>query len=91
MRARTKVRAFFFWIAPGDSNLETPCDLYAWWRYAYQAYDMGFVGRVSAAPPDIMAAQKTKPGFPGLEHNSKFSNRLAASADRAPSARNPLW
>ncbi len=51
----------------------------------------GIVGRVSAAPPDNMPAQKTKPGFPGLEHNSKLNNTLAACADRALNARSPLW
>ena len=91
MRARTKVRAFFFWIAtrgfaPWNSRV-----LHAWWRCAYQAYGQVFVGRVSAAPPDKKPAQKTKPGFPGLEHNSKLNNTLAACADRAPSARSHLW
>ncbi|RAY84412.1 hypothetical protein DP190_09645 [Enterobacter cloacae] len=37
------------------------------------------------------ARTKSKPGFPGLERNSKLSNTLAACAGRAPIARSPLW
>ena len=63
MRARTKVRAFFFWIAPGDSNLETPCALYAWWRCAYQAYGYCRSGKRSATRQH--ARTKNKARFPG--------------------------
>ncbi len=63
MRARTKVRAFFFWIAPGDSNLETPCALYAWWRCAYQAYGYCRSGKRSATRHH--ARTKNKARFPG--------------------------
>jgi hypothetical protein len=48
------------------------CGVYVGWRYAYPTYDIETlpVGLVSAAPPGVKTAQKTKPGFPGLEHNS---------------------
>ncbi len=46
--------------------------------------------RTLKLPALFMPAQKTKPGYPGLEHNSKLNNTLAACADRALNARSPL-
>ena len=89
MRARTKVRAFFFWIAPGDSNLETPCAHYVGWRCAYPTYKKLLFHhprilfgqkiyqrpdrRQHAAPRRINCVNHFPSGFPRVQHPYQFS------------------
>ena len=79
MRARTKVRALFFYILRrGDENSRPGFDN---WRSQ--------LDRLSAQriyPPP----KKTKPGFPGLEQNSELSNTHSTFADTKPIVRNRL-
>ena len=87
-RARTKVRAFFFYILRKGVQC-TPCALYVGWRYAYPTYKKLVFNhlcilfgekihqcpdrRQQAAPGRIHRVDHFPSGFPGIQHPNKFT------------------